>query len=263
MKLYLAGSASRKVADVIYAKGWPKLWSFLNEKRQIENAPPGADIMVDSGAHSWNKNSINRVGMASHRALPPLKEYAADYLKAVARLASTKFIFVELDVYGNLPMADINAMAEAAAKVIPKDRWMRVYHPIGDNGSMQMIRDWIKQGHTRIGLGKECRIMLKRIFTTFPDIAFHGFAQTSIRHLEIYPYATADSTTWKAASMFGGHFCPDRKRYFSKEDMVKMAPSIGRIKCHCDSVDIVNATNMMRVQQHLTDLWKKRGYKWP
>ena len=46
MKLYLAGSATAKVAAYIYSKGWPKLWSFLNEKRQIAAAPDNADIMA-------------------------------------------------------------------------------------------------------------------------------------------------------------------------------------------------------------------------
>jgi len=98
MILFLAGAMSRSTQRHCYARNWPKLWSYLNEKREIEKIPNNnkSKILVDSGAHSWNKMGLNRIGNASLQTnLPDPRLFLNAYIEFIYENRMKPWNFIE------------------------------------------------------------------------------------------------------------------------------------------------------------------------
>ena len=75
MHIVFAGSCGNGINEYVRELDSWKMFSILNElsaiKKQIRETG-GVKLMVDSGAHSWNKKELFALGGASQDSLPKL-----------------------------------------------------------------------------------------------------------------------------------------------------------------------------------------------
>lgn len=260
MKILIAGSNTRDVANCCRKYDMPKLYSFLNERRLIEDWDDMYDLMVDSGAHSWNKDTITQVGMKRGSKLKPAEEFIETYFHFIKKHKDKKVVFVEFDVYGHLPTERIDKFYERVQELSIAGEFIRVYHPMLDNGTLDVLRKWIDEGHEYIGIGNDSTEYLDRIFYLTRDrIKLHGFAMTKLGLMEKYPFYSVDSTSPLSTVIFGRYSVPQMS--FKERDEVISEKSI---ECfHDDWERLENAViETRRVQDYITAVWAKKGIVW-
>ena len=260
MKILIAGTDARKNDASCRAQDAPKLYSIMDSKKSIRDWDDKHLLMVDSGAHTYNKETITPVGYAQRKKIPPIKQYIEDYLNFIKQYKDRKYIWVELDIYGHLGLVEVDKMEERVKKLGIAGRWMRVYHPVLDGGSLDVMRKWIDEGHDYIGIGNDSKDILDDIFNLTRDkIRLHGFAMTKLDLLHRYPFYSADSTTPLSTIIFGKYTRPIMN-YADKDAIIKMKsveafqPDEERL---FDSI-----AEAMKTQKYFTDLWKHRGVTW-
>jgi hypothetical protein len=260
MRVILAGMGSPIYVKTVKHYGMVKLYSALNERRQIEKWDTGYPLMVDSGAHSWNKTSLNVVGGKASNQLPPLKQWCDHILSWYAALDHKNFTLVEMDVYAELPMDYIDSMARLMMATLKQATYMRVYHLMLDGGSLRVLKQWLDDGHTYIGLGLDSMPVWGKVFNLTRDrIKYHGFAATRQEVLLRYPLYSADSSTAIAGARYGGNYC--NGKYVSKQQLAKMRSPLAVV----DETDkrIQNGVKAMyEMQEHVTKVWERRGITW-
>jgi hypothetical protein len=139
--------------------------------------------------------------------------------------------------------------------------FLRVYHTILDNGTFDVLRQWIDAGETYIGLGVEAIPYLDAIFRITRDqIRVHGFALSRHNILSRYPFYSVDSSTALATTRFGGYMRADfsfksRKRCLRDRDVNIVRSEEARIHLALEAA--------ARFQAHYTELWERRGVTWP
>lgn len=259
MILFLAGNYGSKVEKGKMANlPANRLHTFLSEKAWIDRRNPKLKMMVDSGAHSWNKTFINRTGGAAPRTdLPPIQDYYEEYISYAAAHSDDNIIYVELDVYGTIEKVYLDSMYKIARKKIKN--FIRVYHTILDDGSLSELKKWIREGQTYIGIGNDSTHLLPRIFDITRDkVKIHGFAMTKQRLLDRYPFYSVDSTSWKSVQMFGGAWVNGKK--MRKEEIRELKhPAIFKDSRY-SLYD--GAVAFMKMEEYYTNLWKARGVNW-
>ena len=168
MKIHLAGDHDKN--NDLFMKKYKanRLFSFLGQERAIRNWWDFSKLMVDSGAHSWNKYTINKVATSATiqvKNLPKIEEYAETYIEFLKSFNNENAVFVELDTYGAIVKKYIDDMYDKIM-CIPgrKFQFIRVYHPIIDNGSLEELFRWIDEGQTYIGLGNDSTYLFDKIF---------------------------------------------------------------------------------------------------
>lgn len=252
-----------------------RLYSFF-EKRGIEKyGHINPFVIIDSGAFSWNKETMHSMGAAS-ASLPDPKIHLRNLIEFIRQNAEKPYVFVELDIYRTLPKKLIDEAYDEIKSIKGNFKIIRVYHHILDNGDLSQLKKWIDEGQTYIGLGPSTAFLFKKIFNlTKNTIKYHYFAGTTIQFLLDFPFYTADSTTYLCSQRYGN--------VFYIEDFIKMKSIRYTEKinlCH-DLLDpflfkekdggiAINRKNMMRrnilifdyFQQIITNLWKERGVEW-
>ena len=108
MKIIVAGSNTRGVENCCKEFNMPKLYSILNERKEIERWDDNHFLMVDSGAHSWNKETITKIGLKRHSKIKPAGDFIQTYFDFIKKHKEKKVIWVEFDVYGHLPIEQID-----------------------------------------------------------------------------------------------------------------------------------------------------------
>lgn len=244
----------------------PLLYSFLNDKRHIENFPYKNHIFVDSGAHSWNKNTIMSLGKTRVSSLPDPFVFMKSYLDFIERHKDKGWVFAELDIYKVVPKDAIDDWYKQASQIKGNFQFVRVYHPTIDGGTLTELKKWIAQGQSYIGIGNDSTPILNNIFRLTRDkVKIHGFAMTKRKLIEIYPFYSCDSTTWLSGSMYGRHTDDKTFKGIHERDMVKKR-----------SFKVIHTRDMSTVyeqwleglksfhamQTYGTNLWTKRGIKW-
>jgi hypothetical protein len=239
----------------------PKLYSFLNERKLIENWDDSTFLMVDSGAHSWNKDTITTgVGMKRKTKIRPAKEFIETYFDFISQFKDKKVVFVEFDVYGHLSKEQIDEFANRVSELNGCCKFLRVYHPILDNGSLDLLRQWMDEGHEYIGIGNDSSEMLDKIFAVTRDkVRLHGFAMTKLWMMEKYPFYSVDSTSPLSTVIFGRYTTPvmafKERAHIIEERSVECF--------HQDHERIRNAViEVAKTQDYITALWAKKGIKW-
>jgi len=260
MKIIVAGSNTRGVEDVCKKYGAPKLYSILNEKKQIEDWDDNYFLMVDSGAHSWNKETITPVGMKRTKKIRPASEFIKFYFNFIKLHGHKKLIFVEFDVYGHLPVEQIDKFYYDIKALNLKSKFIRVYHPMLDNGTLTTLQKWIDEGQEYIGIGNDSTPYLDDIFSLTRDkVRIHGFAMTKLGLMEKYPFFSVDSTSPLSTVIFGRYTTPIMS-FNERDDIMKMKS----IECyHDDHERIENAViETIKTQEYITNLWKKKKIEW-
>jgi hypothetical protein len=257
MRIYMAGSDTRNFEKFcrIYKIG--KLYSYLNEQKQIESFEPGIPMIVDSGAHSYNKSDINNMGMkASNKKLPAAKEFIKTYVDVAIGDTRENIVYVEFDVYGRLDKSIIDEHYYRAAN--QGQFLMRVYHPVIDNGQMTELQKWVDEGVPYIGVGRDSIDYLPRIFKVTKDVPVHGFGITTLSILEKYPFYSADSTTALSTVIFGN--VPDKGlTTIGKDDIIRDK----RVEILMNDWERLEQAvkNSKKVELYLTELWKLKKSK--
>jgi len=252
-----AGRGSKRHEELCVKHGVTKLYSFLNDEKAIKKPYSGLKMFIDSGAHSWNKYTIQQVGMKGKKKLPPIRQFAERYLDFVTS-NPTFATFVELDCYNVLPYEEISAYADAL-KNVKNLTYLRVYHLSLDGGSLKVLKDWIDQGYEYIGLGRDALPVYSKIFKLTRDrIKYHGFALTALDILKTYPFYSADSTTPISSVLFGTKLVKGkvigRDRYKKEKDIYALYDSDRKLD---------HALKEYKEREiFLTKLWKERGITW-
>ncbi len=260
MKVIAAGNNTRGFNDVCMKYDHPKLHSFLNEKGFIEKWDDRYSLMVDSGAHSWNKETINSIGMKGKKVLKPAQEFMATYLDFIRQQRQKKMVFVEFDVYGHLDKKLIDDFYHKVQALNISGVFMRVYHPMLDGGDLSVMKEWIAEGHKYIGIGNDSTEILREIFTLTRDkVKIHGFAMTKIGLMEKFPFYSVDSTSALSTIIFGRYSIP-QMTFKERAEVIEEKS----IECfHDDWERLENAIiELQVVQKYMTQLWAKKGIVW-
>lgn len=262
MKIIVAGSNTRGVEDYCKKYKSPKLYSILGQKNDIQNWDDNHFLMVDSGAHSWNKETITKIGMKRTSKIKPAGEFIKEYYKFIKKHRDKKVIFVEFDVYGHLSKKKIDKMYYKIINLKNfNGKFIRVYHPMIDNGTLEILKEWINEGQKYIGIGNDSIPYLDDIFAlTKDEVKIHGFAMTKIPLLEKYPFFSVDSTSPLSTVIFGRYTKPIMS-FKEKDDIIKEKS----IECFQDDWERLEKAviETKKTEEYLTDLWIKKGIKWP
>lgn len=262
MKIFAAGSGSKNLMYQAQCLGINKLYSALNEKRQIEDWPGHDQLLVDSGAHSWNKSNITGgyVGTtASAKGLPKLSDWMVTYKAMLNNLKDTRHVFVELDCYGVITVEEADEWVRSVYEESGK-RLMRVYHPVLDGGTCEKLEEWIEEGYTYLGIGNDALPVLDKVFQITKDkIKLHGFALTKHSVLYKYPFYSVDSTTIISGLLYGGIFEYPLK-FTGKDKLIKRQRR--ELAYDNDMNSLHSFDELIKVERMFTDLWSKRNVIW-
>jgi len=264
MKIAIAGSDTRGAELAVKKHGLPKLYSILGQRKNIEEYDDDHLLIIDSGAHSWNKEAMHNVGMKRKNKIQPAEEFIEVYNSFVRKNVEKKCVFVEFDVYGHLPKKQIDKMAKKIKKINLAGKFMRVYHPIIDSdlglAPLTTLRQWIDEGETYIGIGNDSKQHLDDIFAlTRDEIRIHGFAMTKLKTMERYPFFSVDSTSPLSTVIFGRYTKPVMN--FRERSDIVITKSIEAY--HDDWERLENAIiETKKTQDYITNLWKKKGVIW-
>jgi hypothetical protein len=260
MKIFIAGTDARDNDAICRLLNAPKLYSIMDSKKSIRDWDDNHLLMVDSGAHTYNKTTNTKVGYKVRSKVPPVKQYCLDYLKFIELYKDRKYVWVELDIYGHLPIPEIDDMYKRVMDMGIAGKFIRVYHPSMDGGSMENLHKWIEEGQEYIGIGNDSTHMLDEIFSvTKNKVKLHGFAMTKLDLLHRYPFWSADSTTPLSTIIFGKYTRPVMN-YYDKDEIIKMK-SVWAFQEDPERLhwSILEA---MKTQKYFTDLWAERGVIW-
>jgi len=273
MKIYAAGSFGVKgIPDFLdnncVKLKIPKLYSFLNDIKYIDNYPETkhSSLMVDSGAHSWNKLNINVCTSTNvQKKLPNIGEFSKKYFKYISENYHRNIVFVELDTYGVLSKEKMDAFAKKVFAFRGKAQFIRVYHPQLDGGSLGVLKEWIDAGQTYIGIGGSSYDMLGDIFKiTRNDIKLHGFALTKADLLHKYPFYSVDSTSYLSPARYGGVYREGLKSVKNETLIRQKSPEyiIGLDRSKTGEKIEKALINLKKSEIYFTKLWEKRGVVW-
>lgn len=240
-----------------------KLWSVIYELRYIERHDPaiGPWLMIDSGAHSWNR--IAHSGGKPAQNLPPVREHLEWYIDFVNKDERPDIMFVELDCFEHFTLKELDEIYER----YPRDKTMRVYHPKYDDGSLEAVDAWIAQGFKYFGVGNDSTPLLDAIFARTRDkIKVHGFGMTKRSLVERYPFYSVDSTNVLATAKFGHGVIrtkgtTDDSFLMDKEQAFKVGVH-GVCKDRVDRLEDA-ILEFQRLMRYYTALWTARGIEWP
>jgi len=261
MLIMVAGSDTRGSEECCYNHNVPKLYSMLNERKQIDNWNDDYFLMVDSGAHSWNKAAMTPIGMKRKTKLKPAGEFIEEYFQYIKDNRHRKLVFVEFDVYLDLPKEQIDKMyydVQALDGLVAK--FCRVYHPTLDNATFTTLQQWVDEGQEYILIANDSLPYLDAIFNITRDkVKVHGLAMTKTGLIEKYPFFSVDSTSPLSTVIFGRYSRPIMA-FNEREDIFKARS----IECYDDDWQRLEKAILetKETQNYITELWLKKGVKW-
>lgn len=261
MRILAAGAASKHYRECCIKYDSGKLYSALSERKHIKEWPEDRFLMVDSGAHSWNAQTLTHVSKhQARKKLPDAKVYYKDYGKYVDENKEKPFVFVELDCYGVFDYEYATGMYKDIKTIKGKHQFIRVYHPILDGGDLSVLKQWVDEGQEFIGLGNDSTHLLDKIFALTTDkVKYHGFAMTKDDLIIKYPFYSCDSTTVLSAVKFGSMYCY-RLWQLSKEEMIRKQK---REATYTDDQRIEQGVKAMKESEDFyTKLWSQRNVNW-
>lgn len=262
MTLYFAGGEQTSHYDIIIRSPRAAILAAYGDKRKLGHVKAdGRKLFLDSGAFS------NFTGK-SEATLPKYIEY-------LKRSSGLWTCYAAMDVIGDAEgtWRNVRKMEDAGLKPIP------CFH----HGSSFKALEKILKNHKHIALGGMVPIArrydllkpwLDECFRTIgKDVRVHGFGICSMRLFKRYPFHSADATSWlfyaqkmaevyvwkgigweKAAGMGKSGFY--RKQAERHPRLVKryQHDHVGR--------SLHNIEELLKAQDFVTELWKRRGIEW-
>jgi len=269
------------------------------EAEQLEVAAQdhGLDVIVDSGAHTWQSdhmdaadtagNYAKREGRKTNTSIEKADEYFERYINWIKRHWRHIYRFVELDIGALVGPDKVQAWYDRIREEGLASKCIRVWHDDHYDASdfRRMVDDTDSgfvgtEGPSRChGIGSHLKYAYEQ------GVKVHGFG-VSGRTLRKYPFYSVDSTTYKMGAQFGVY------HYFDEEDGYLHHGHWRDPEDHQGEVDIQRAfrAHMLRqngrevttddrkkqrrarfqhslrefrkYERFLTRLWRKRGVKW-
>jgi len=258
MTIYMSGGGNCE--ELAMELGIGMLYSFLLDEGLLRNAVAKGwrPLMVDSGAFSWNQGRLSNVFGQLKTNLPDVSTYHKQYIAALLKEHTIAEIWVELDAYAVLSVAEVDAAWHEVKKHSGiRDKYVRVYHPILDGGSMDTVRKWIDDGVKYIGVARDCKPFLDQFFAVAAGkVRVHGFTFTSPQEVLRYPFWSCDSTNHMIPQRFGGvparfFQCTGRQDAVDERSwLLAMTSKQKRIQ------SLHNAAELQRIA---TDSWARRS----
>lgn len=229
--LYFAG-AKNKIADAYMLEhGANRLCSQLIDRTNISdwclNKSSNSNLFVDSGAYTAYTKGVEL----------DVDEYI-DYLNSITEHLT---IFAQLDTipgrYGQIKTA--KDRAEAPEKSWENYLYMRkrlkepkkllpIFHQGEDYKWLKNMLEWVDENGEYIeyigvspafdvpGLENFLDLSFDIISkSSNPNVKTHAFGMTRLDILEMYPYTSADSTSWKLSAAMGSIYTPYGNLYVS------------------------------------------------
>lgn len=275
MHIVAAGASSGKLqtgkpyAELCEEHGLWKLYSHYDttERSILNSYEYCSKVLVDSGGHVMNAASgLNKLGFKKTKPPRPAKLEIENYLRFMDKhKEASGWIVVEPDFYGQLPLDYISGVAREVRQMKPKFTYIRVYHPgiKEDGGSLKVLKQWIDEGYTYLGISKSAEKYYADIFKiTRNDIKLHGFALTGKTVLEQYPFYSADSTTTLVVPIKYKSIPDGNGSLIAKPTALKNK-DIRYLHYLNDDKRIIESIRQTKQREtYYTKLWAARGIVW-
>lgn len=229
--LYFAG-AKNKIADsYLLEHGANRLQSQLLDRRNIVDwilkKSKDSKLFIDSGAYSAYTKGV--------------KISVDNYIKYLNSITEHCTIFAQLDTIPgqmgqrktkedrlNAPKFSWENYLYMYDKLKEPEKLIPIFHQGEDYDWLWNMLEWTnKKGEhiSYIGISPAIDVpgleeFLTKSFdiiskSSNPDVKTHAFGMTQLKLLELYPYTSADSTSWKLAAAMGRIYTPWGTLYVS------------------------------------------------
>lgn len=229
MDIYMAGSTFKELNEWLQQKGYNKLLSQENDRKEIANwvtarraggPAVNSKLFIDSGAFSAHTKGIDI----------DVDEYI-DYLN---RNEDALTIYAQVDkIPGEFgkektreqkleaPKLSWENYLYMAPKLKNKDKLLPIFHQHEDWKWLHNMLEYTDENGNHIpyiGISpandvpvKQKKVWLDKAFSIIakssnPNVKTHAFGMTSLDLLEFYPFTSADSTSWIMTAVTGSIF---------------------------------------------------------
>lgn len=221
--LYLAGGARKDTQQKLHDRGCCKLYSQLTERSCIKNwinmnieNEVNHKLFIDSGAFTaWTKG----VQLDADELINFLNTYS-EHLELFACIDNIPGTFDRsptLEERKNSPILTWENYLYMRERINDKDKLLPTFHLGEDLKVLQNMLDATFDGKhiPYIALGGTVGTPIpqkKKWYNTVfrvikqsnnPNVKTHAFGMTSTDILEMYPFTSADSTSWKMTGVYG------------------------------------------------------------
>lgn len=229
--LYFAGSQNRKCDEYLISHQANRLHSQLNERNHIkywvENKSEKSKLFVDSGAFTAYTKGIS--------------VNVDEYISYINSISEYLTIFAQVDTIPgqfNKPKTLEEVLAAPAKswenylymrdRVKEPDKLVPIFHQGEDYKWLRNMLEWTDNDGKHIpyiGISPAIDVpgmesFLDKSFeiiseSSNPNVKTHAFGMTRLQLLEIYPYYSADSTSWLMSGSMGSVYTPYGTIYVS------------------------------------------------
>lgn len=186
-------------------------------------------FFLDSGAHSlynkaiFNKNMKGERNASKKWAYYETKEFW-DYVDTYA--AFVKANQVGIDYYANVDVIFNPDLSWKVLKYMEKEHGLNPVPVIHCGTEMSWVKKHLDAGYEFLGIGGLGQGITRRAFTSWGDQLFsllcpgpkrlpivrtHGFAMTSWKLMQRYPWWSVDSASWIKMAAFGSLLIPHKR----------------------------------------------------
>lgn len=212
MKLFFSAGENPAHAKKIIGGGAKNIllsYYYIRKKRTntiyaIENAAEGTEFMLDSGAHTIQKEDISGSNQEDF-----YNRYCEEYLNWVAKYGKKIARIVELDIEESTSLELVYKLQEKYFKPFEKESGKSVVYVWHKERGTRKWQDMCRD-HNHLGLGQEDGI--ENRYRQMNQIAargkatVHGFAMTKPEVMMKAGFYSVDSTSWLAAELYGCNY---------------------------------------------------------
>lgn len=226
MRIHLAGVDTTDFTPTVLSGVVDNCFVSYYYQRKLKNLIPlrpylGRTI-IDSGAHSFFA-STPAVGSVTaklkmHRVKDDPAEFMAAYLKWLDANADHYDYFVELDIGELVGQAAVLAWREQIVAAGLAEKCIICYHPNAEPLAdfLKAIESWPSRYCALEGL-RQGRVMMDYVQVVREcyarHVRVHGFAMVKQRWMNMVPFYSVDSVSYKASIMYGALFYQNGSKF--------------------------------------------------
>lgn len=231
--LYFAGARNKIADDYLLKKGANRLQSQLLDRNNILtwilNKSDKSKLFIDSGAYSAYTKGI---------------EISVDkYISYLNSITSRCTIFAQLDTIPgqmgkpktkeerlNAPRLSWENYLYMRDRLKEPKKLIPIFHQGEDYYWLWNMLEWVDENNEHIpyiGISPAVDVpgLEEFLIQSFdiiakssnPNVKTHAFGMTQLKMLELYPYTSADSTSWKLSAAMGSIYTPWGLVYVSEQ----------------------------------------------
>lgn len=230
--LYFAGARNRLADDYLLSVNANRLQSQLIDRTNIaewcSKKSPESKLFVDSGAYTAYTKGISID--------------VDDYIEYINSISDKLTIFAQLDTIPgrfnqpktkedklNAPRLSWENYLYMRKHLYEPDKLLPIFHQGEDYKWLINMLEWTDENGNHIpyiGVSPAVDVPGLETFldTSFdiiekssnPNVKTHAFGMTQLKILEMYPYTSADSTSWKLSAATGSIYTPYGTIYVSE-----------------------------------------------